>query len=284
VDLLLAHNADVNEPLGNDGASCIVTAARAGKSRILRHLLGVEGADIEKADADNTTPLQAAAANGHHNCVSALLRAGANVNSRDDYGWSPLLAACYACAKTLTLTDTSHVGRKRVKPFRSLVLLLASKQLDPMTMVQATTALRALRHQLAEEDDNTDDDCGEGGEARGGGGAGTCSGWEGGIGGREDVPTLLLKGMLFSLPILEAECSGERRWCAYPPCHEVDRKQHMDLCTGCQRVGYCSLQCQKAHWKEKAPKQGWVRHKLVCRASSGGSERLLLMGRAEDHA
>ena len=74
----------------------------------------------------------------------------------------------------------------------------------------------------------------------------------------------MLRGMLFPLPILEAECVRERRWCAYPPCHDVDRKQNMDLCTGCRIVGYCSRKCQKKHWKQKEKGQGWVRHRDVC--------------------
>ena len=210
VDMLTANNADVNIPQGNDGASCVFTAAKAGRSRVLRHLLLVEGVDVERADTDNATPLFAACCGGHHNCVSALLRTGeANVNSRDDYGWSPVLAACYACAKTLTLTDTKHTGTKRVKPYRCLVLLLASREVGARTLIHATMALRALRKDLIvrdglddddnddnnDDDDNDDDDSddddddgneeskGKGNGARGRGGNGARGGGSRGMGG-----------------------------------------------------------------------------------------------------
>jgi hypothetical protein len=261
VDMLTAINADVNKPQGNDGASCVYTAAKAGRSRVLRHLLLVEGVDVERADTDNTTPLFAAAAGGHHNCVSALLRTGlANVNARDDYGWSPVLAACLACAKTLTLTDTTHTGVKKVKPYRCLVLLLASREVNPGTLVHATMALRALRKDLMVRDgrDDDDDDDDEGGKLN------AAEGKYAGSSKRQGSARVdsMLRGMLFPLPILDAECTRERRWCAYPPCHDVDTTENMDLCTGCRTVGYCSRRCQKQHWKEKG--QGWVRHKEVC--------------------
>ena len=260
VDMLTAINADVNKPQGNDGASCVFTAAKAGRSRVLRHLLLVEGVDVERADTDNTTPLFAAAAGGHHNCVSALLRTGlANVNARDDYGWSPVLAACLACAKTLTLTDTTHTGVKKVKPYRCLVLLLASREVNPGTLVHATMALRALRKDLmvrdGRDDDDDDDERGK---------LNAAEGKYAGSSKRQGSARVdsMLRGMLFPLPILDAECTRERRWCAYPPCHDVDTTENMDLCTGCRTVGYCSRKCQKQHWKEKG--QGWVRHKEVC--------------------
>ena len=145
VDMLTSMNADVNKSQGTDGASCVFTAAWVGRSRVLRHLLNVKGVDVDRADImDNTTPLFAAASGGgHHNCVSALLRSGgANVNSRDNHGWSPVLAACFACAKTLTLTDTKHTGNKKARPYRCLVLMLASREVNPGTLIHATMAFK----------------------------------------------------------------------------------------------------------------------------------------------
>ena len=52
-----------------------------------------------------------------------------------------------------------------------------------------------------------------------------------------DEATVL--GMVFALPILDAQIAGERQWCAW--CLEVDPGQNMGLCEGCRVVG-CTWQ------------------------------------------
>ena len=43
------------------------------------------------------------------------------------------------------------------------------------------------------------------------------------------------RGMLFALPILNAQIAGERQWCAW--CMEVDPGRNMGLCVGCYQFG-----------------------------------------------
>ena len=48
------------------------------------------GADVNKADNYEETPLYVAAENGRKDVVEVLLRAGADVNKADNDGWTPL--------------------------------------------------------------------------------------------------------------------------------------------------------------------------------------------------
>ena len=41
----------------------------------------------------------------------------------------------------------------------------------------------------------------------------------------------------------------EERYCEY--CGKED--EHIQMCTGCRRVRYCSAECQNAHWSEHKP-------------------------------
>ncbi|XP_069113972.1 ankyrin repeat and SAM domain-containing protein 6-like [Argopecten irradians] len=52
-----------------------------------------EGQDVDSTDADETTPLQVAAANGHDHIVRLLLMRGAALDRRNVYGWTPLMQA-----------------------------------------------------------------------------------------------------------------------------------------------------------------------------------------------
>ena len=57
---------------------------------------------------------------------------------------------------------------------------------------------------------------------------------------RQHAPALLL-------PVLQAEASGDRRWCAY--CLKLSSDRNLGMCTQCNMVGYCpDSKCQKRHW------------------------------------
>lgn len=48
---------------------------------------------VDCTDEEGNTALQFAAASGHENLVRFLLRKGASVDSRNNYGWTPLMQA-----------------------------------------------------------------------------------------------------------------------------------------------------------------------------------------------
>lgn len=48
---------------------------------------------VDCTDEEGNTGLQFASASGHENLVRFLLRKGASVDSRNNYGWTPLMQA-----------------------------------------------------------------------------------------------------------------------------------------------------------------------------------------------
>jgi hypothetical protein len=63
---------------------------------------------------------------------------------------------------------------------------------------------------------------------------------------------------LLTIPILKAQLEGNIQWCAY--CYKLHPGQNLDLCGGCNQVGYCPTpevgvnllartECHVGHWK-----------------------------------
>jgi hypothetical protein len=65
----------------------LLAAARKGQTEKVRMLLS-KGANVESKDKDGRTPLQWAARNGHAESVAALLEGGAKADTRDRLGWT----------------------------------------------------------------------------------------------------------------------------------------------------------------------------------------------------
>ncbi len=59
-----------------------------------------------------------------------------------------------------------------------------------------------------------------------------------------------------------AALAGIARACALPACSAPLAPGAEGLCSNCQAVRYCGVQCQRLHWKE---------HKAPCKASRGGA-------------
>eukprot|EP00757_Euglenozoa_sp_SAG-D1_P022366 gene22366-8885_t len=53
------------------------------------------GADIEAKDQDGWTALLIACHNGHSDVVEMLLQAGADIEAKDQHGWTALMEACH---------------------------------------------------------------------------------------------------------------------------------------------------------------------------------------------
>nr|6FES_A Chain A, D12_BRIC2, a synthetic protein,D12_BRIC2, a synthetic protein [synthetic construct]6FES_B Chain B, D12_BRIC2, a synthetic protein,D12_BRIC2, a synthetic protein [synthetic construct]6FES_C Chain C, D12_BRIC2, a synthetic protein,D12_BRIC2, a synthetic protein [synthetic construct]6FES_D Chain D, D12_BRIC2, a synthetic protein,D12_BRIC2, a synthetic protein [synthetic construct] len=79
---------------GSDLGKKLLEAARAGQDDEVRILLA-NGADVNTADETGFTPLHLAAWEGHLGIVEVLLKNGADVNANDERGHTPLHLAAY---------------------------------------------------------------------------------------------------------------------------------------------------------------------------------------------
>ncbi|KUJ10167.1 ankyrin [Mollisia scopiformis] len=98
--LLLEYGAHTDPPRkGRRGTSPLLAAAEAGNVDVVEMLLA-HGASVDVRNDDNSSPLHLASTQQDGlGCVSALLKAGADVNSVDSDDRTPLLAAsCYGWA------------------------------------------------------------------------------------------------------------------------------------------------------------------------------------------
>src|SRR4051794_23619328 len=75
-----------------DSSPDLIAAARKGQIDKLNVLLA-KGADVESADKDGRTPLMWAARNGHAEAVSLLLEHGARPDARDHQNWTAFALA-----------------------------------------------------------------------------------------------------------------------------------------------------------------------------------------------
>lgn len=69
---------------------------------------------VDCTDEEGNTALQFASASGHENLVRFLLRKGASVDSRNNYGWTPLMQAARWGAHCTMFTDTPNFIQKSV--------------------------------------------------------------------------------------------------------------------------------------------------------------------------
>src|SRR3954454_14565870 len=75
-----------------DNSADLLEAAKKGKTAQIEQLLA-KGADIESQDRDGRTPLMLAAQYGHTAGVRLLLAKGAKADTRDAQGWNAFMLA-----------------------------------------------------------------------------------------------------------------------------------------------------------------------------------------------
>lgn len=75
-----------------DGCTPLLTAAYSGKVDDIQILIKA-GADIDARDNKGRSPLHAAACKGNATALSALIKAGADIEAKDNDGVTPLMAA-----------------------------------------------------------------------------------------------------------------------------------------------------------------------------------------------
>jgi ankyrin repeat protein len=77
----------------------MIKAAKKGEVATVKRLLEDDSSLLNVCDTDGSTPLHCATWKGHHDVVVALLKAGANVNAKNQnehWGTTPLHAAAHA--------------------------------------------------------------------------------------------------------------------------------------------------------------------------------------------
>lgn len=72
----------------------LLEAVKAGDAARARQLISA-GADVNSRDAYGATPLMNAAHGGNLEMVEALLAAGAEIDAKDELGWTALMKACF---------------------------------------------------------------------------------------------------------------------------------------------------------------------------------------------
>ena len=91
VKMLVEAGARVRDTGKNDGLTCLFDAVRNEYIEIVRYLLCLPEVDVNHQDAEDYTPLHDAAG---HTVVQVLIDAGADVDTQNDEGCSPLHSAC----------------------------------------------------------------------------------------------------------------------------------------------------------------------------------------------
>ena len=77
-----------------DGWSALFHAILHDKPALVQVLIEL-GANVNKLDSSNGSPLLQATKGGNLQICKALLAAGGDVNCKDNDSWTPLLVACY---------------------------------------------------------------------------------------------------------------------------------------------------------------------------------------------
>jgi len=131
-------------------------AASLGNCEVLKHLLRVDGVDVNyRRQSDGVFPLYVAAQNGHADCVALLLKAGADVNQRRRTGATALFIAVQTNRLQITQCLLEHgadvciENDQRCPPLilaanlglTPLVQMLAESGADPSHRLTGRTAL-----------------------------------------------------------------------------------------------------------------------------------------------
>jgi ankyrin repeat protein len=112
----------------------LTEALRAGDHKAIQALLK-QGADVNAADPDGTTPLQWAVRSDDADTVEMLLRAGANPRAANRYGVTPLsLAAAYGNAEILEILMNDGADPAAPAPAGETVLMVAARTGNPQAV------------------------------------------------------------------------------------------------------------------------------------------------------
>ena len=129
---------------------------------------------------------------------------------------TPLAAACIAIVQSterMGMQDGRNIegDRDSDDPTRCLVLLLRSRRVSMLTLIETIATLR--QHHMPSKEQIA-----------------------GALAGGKPL-TKRQKGARLTVPVLEAQIRGDRRWCA--GCLRLTPDKDLAICSGCYQVGYC---------------------------------------------
>ena len=78
----------------NYGNTCLKCAACYGHTETVRYLVGLKEVDVNQRDCMGCTALRSTAGTVHADVVEVLIDAGADIEAKDDVGYSPIRWAC----------------------------------------------------------------------------------------------------------------------------------------------------------------------------------------------
>jgi serine/threonine-protein phosphatase 6 regulatory ankyrin repeat subunit B len=115
VSFLIGRGAQANSR-DEEGATPLILACGKGHMGVAKALLQHVGAQaLQEADNEGKTPLHYAAMWGHEETATFLLGQGAQANSRDEKGTTPLLWACAKGRTGVMQILVQHMGKQAVQ-------------------------------------------------------------------------------------------------------------------------------------------------------------------------
>ena len=97
VKMLVEAGAGVRG-IDSKGSTCLIFAASSGHTETVRYLAGLKDVDLNHSGKYGVTALNCALQRGHADVVEVLIDAGADIETKDDMGRSPLHWSCYSGA------------------------------------------------------------------------------------------------------------------------------------------------------------------------------------------
>lgn len=262
VQLLLAHPYINVNASNNKGNTPLIAAVLSGSTTITRLLMAHPDIDVNAANNKGDTPLIIAVLIGNIMITQLLLAApGINVNATNKEGHNtPLITAVLLCNAEITQLLVAHpdinvnvTNLNHVFIFTPLFLAV-NKGNDMCVELLLKHPDIDVNWQLAESIMRSDKLTSK----------------------LLHVVLLLASRRIYTdviatsirnigqqafgnewqsiCQLIKSETKGHRRWCAH--CYDVTAElKPFSLCGGCQQVGYCSIDHQRAHW---------ATHKQVC--------------------
>ncbi|XP_061697062.1 ankyrin repeat domain-containing protein 50 [Syngnathoides biaculeatus] len=140
VDLLLKHGANPNA-LDTEGRPPLHSVAWTGNANVGRHLLSVNGINVDHTCHQGATALSIASQQGNADVVSMLVEAGANPDHMDKYGRTPIkVAGKHGHAKVVQLLESFGAKSYQGLPRGSMVSPTNKMSLNIYRVERATSS------------------------------------------------------------------------------------------------------------------------------------------------
>ena len=170
VKMLVEAGADVRAT-NDEGCTCLMLASQRVHTESVRYLVSLPGVDVNHRNARNNYTVlhfatqHRATANEHTDMVQVLIDAGADIDAKDNDGWSPLHYACkFELLDIVKMLTRAGAGMRATTDDGETCLMLAARYGDTETVCylmslpevelnqQDTNSFTALQHAVEEYD------------------------------------------------------------------------------------------------------------------------------------